>query len=197
MSLAFVWPYELLFLIAYIWAFPPEFRIIRNEWGSASKDRRSMTAIMFGMLLALLLAFLLAALPLAFVKPLRFPAAATLPAFWSGLALLVAGSLLRRHSSRVLGDWFTGNVQAPGEQPVIERGAYRWIRHPSYAAGILVFTGLGLTLANWASVAILVAASVAVYAYRITVEERALRATIGEPYAAYMRRTKRLVPFVI
>lgn len=35
------------------------------------------------------------------------------------------------------------------------------------------------------------------YAYRITVEERALAADLGEAYRAYLRRTKRLIPFLL
>ena len=35
------------------------------------------------------------------------------------------------------------------------------------------------------------------YAYRIQVEEAALIAALGEPYKDYMRRTQRLVPFVL
>ena len=35
------------------------------------------------------------------------------------------------------------------------------------------------------------------YAYRIRVEERTLLRTLGDPYRAYMRRTKRLIPFVV
>jgi protein-S-isoprenylcysteine O-methyltransferase Ste14 len=36
----------------------------------------------------------------------------------------------------------------------------------------------------------------AVHAYRVAVGERALIATIGDPYRRYMSRTKRSVPFV-
>jgi protein-S-isoprenylcysteine O-methyltransferase Ste14 len=36
----------------------------------------------------------------------------------------------------------------------------------------------------------------AAYAYRISVEEAALVAALGEPYKEYMRRTRRLVPFL-
>ena len=34
------------------------------------------------------------------------------------------------------------------------------------------------------------------FLYRIHVEEYALRDALGEDYRAYMRRTKRLIPFV-
>jgi len=37
----------------------------------------------------------------------------------------------------------------------------------------------------------------AAYYYRISVEERALLETLGEPYKQYMQRTWRLVPFLL
>ena len=40
------------------------------------------------------------------------------------------------------------------------------------------------------------ATSLLAYLIRIRVEEQALAETIGEPYRAYMARTKRLIPFV-
>lgn len=35
------------------------------------------------------------------------------------------------------------------------------------------------------------------FAYRIRTEEAALASTLGEPYREYMRRTKRLIPFLL
>ena len=46
------------------------------------------------------------------------------------------------------------------------------------------------------SLAILILGVVAVYGYRVPVEERTLAETIGAPYRAYMARTRRFVPFV-
>jgi protein-S-isoprenylcysteine O-methyltransferase Ste14 len=36
----------------------------------------------------------------------------------------------------------------------------------------------------------------AAHAYRISVEEAALLAALGDPYVQYVRRTRRLVPFL-
>jgi protein-S-isoprenylcysteine O-methyltransferase Ste14 len=33
--------------------------------------------------------------------------------------------------------------------------------------------------------------------YRIRIEERTLREQLGAPYQEYMRRTKRLIPYVL
>ena len=54
---------------------------------------------------------------------------------------------------------------------------------------------LELALANWISVAVLLAVSI-VYGYRVGVEERALVTVVGDPYRRYMSRTRRFVPFL-
>jgi protein-S-isoprenylcysteine O-methyltransferase Ste14 len=97
---------------------------------------------------------------------------------------------------RVLGRFFTYNVAVHAGQTVVEAGPYRYIRHPSYTGALITLVGVGLALGNWAALlAILVCTGIA-YAYRISVEESALVAALGEPYKEYMRRTRRLVPFL-
>lgn len=123
--------------------------------------------------------------------------AARLPLYLTGVALIVAGGLLRRHSFRMLGDSFTFGVRVSPGQRVVDHGAYRYIRHPSYTAGLLAFAGVGLALGNWISMTVPVPLLLLGYVYRIQVEEQALVAGLGPTYADYMRRTKRLIPFVL
>jgi protein-S-isoprenylcysteine O-methyltransferase Ste14 len=136
-----------------------------------------------------------AAFPLAWVPALQITGH-RLGVFLVGVALLVSGSLFRRHCWRMLGASFTGDVRASAEQEVVTRGAYAILRHPSYTAGIILNTGIGVALGSWASAIVLAGASFAVYYYRMAVEERALLAAIGEPYERFMRTRKRLIPFV-
>jgi protein-S-isoprenylcysteine O-methyltransferase len=117
-------------------------------------------------------------------------------ALWAGAALVLAGVGFRVWAIRTLGRFFTRSVQVSVAQPVIDRGPYRLIRHPSYTGGIVAGLGIGLALRNPLSLAAIVAALAAGYVYRITVEERALLSAIGEPYRAYMARTHRLIPFI-
>jgi protein-S-isoprenylcysteine O-methyltransferase Ste14 len=116
--------------------------------------------------------------------------------FWVGLSAIVGGSLLRRHCRRMLGSSFTGAVIVNPDQSVVDRGAYHYVRHPSYTAGTIMFLGIGLALANWIGLAVLVGAVSIVYGYRVDVEERALVTVIGDPYRRYMSRTKRFVPLL-
>jgi protein-S-isoprenylcysteine O-methyltransferase Ste14 len=57
--------------------------------------------------------------------------------------------------------------------------------------------GIGLALGSWLSFALLTVATIATYAYRVMVEERALLDTIGEPYRIYMKESKRYIPYIV
>ena len=189
--LPFVWPFSLVFWAAFLWAFSPEFGIVRRARRAAgSDDAKSLQVIMVTQGLASVLAF-----PLAWVRAFQFPWHRG-ALFVVGVVVLISGALLRRHCWRMLGSSFTGDVRARADQAVVTRGAYAILRHPSYTAGILLNTGVGIALGSWASAAMQAAASFAAYSYRIAVEERALLAAIGEPYRLFMTTRKRLIPFV-
>lgn len=189
--LPFVWPFSLVFWVAFLWAFSPEFAIVKRARRAAGRDdAKSLQIIMLAQGLASVLAF-----PLAWVRAFQFPSHRP-TVFVIGVAVLIAGALLRRHCWRMLGSSFTGEVRASADQVVVTRGAYAILRHPSYTAGILMNTGIGIALGSWASAGIQAAASLAAYSYRIAVEERALLAAIGEPYRQFMSTRKRLIPFV-
>jgi protein-S-isoprenylcysteine O-methyltransferase Ste14 len=117
-------------------------------------------------------------------------------AAWIGLALLWCGVVLRFWSFRTLGRYFTFVVQTSGDQPVIDRGPYRAVRHPSYAGLLLAVLGLALFIENWLSVAGLVVAVGGGLVFRIHVEERALLDNLGDAYRDYAATHKRLIPFV-
>jgi|ERR1700682_3235632 len=116
--------------------------------------------------------------------------------FVVGLVLILVGMALRFYSIRVLGISFTCEVSTRPGQQVIESGPYRWVRHPSYTGSMLTVFGVLLCCLNWAAFAALIVA-LGGYAYRIRIEERALAKELGPAYEDYMRRTKRLIPFVV
>ena len=114
-----------------------------------------------------------------------------------GLLLIYAGMALRISAIAVLGAFFTTTVAIAPEQPVIETGPYRFIRHPSYTGFLITLLGLGLSLTNWLSLLVIMGCALLGVSYRIHVEEHVLKAQLGQRYQEYMRRTKRLIPFVL
>jgi protein-S-isoprenylcysteine O-methyltransferase Ste14 len=194
--LPFVWPYALVFWGVTVWAFMPETKIVQRGLEGAkrkgSQDSGSVRVLLAGTLVASFLAY-----PLAFVPAWSFPRSVQLPMFAAGVSLIVLGSLLRRYCLRTLGEYFTGDVRARADQPVINSGPYRLVRHPSYTAGMMMFIGVGLALGSWLSLALLTISTIATYSYRVMIEERALLETIGEPYESYMKKRKRFIPYII
>jgi protein-S-isoprenylcysteine O-methyltransferase Ste14 len=132
----------------------------------------------------------------AFAFPDAAITSARAEVFIAGLMLMIAGLALRWYSIWVLGTSFTCEVTTRPGQEVVQSGPYRWVRHPSYTGGLITILGMLLCCANLASLAA-VAVAAAGYAYRIRVEERALVTNLGSEYSDYMRRTKRLIPFLI
>jgi len=116
--------------------------------------------------------------------------------FDAGIVVWLSGTLFRFYSMRTLGRFFTYDVAVSSGQHVVERGPYRWIRHPSYLGSLVANIGIGMTLTNWLAMFLPALCLGIAYAYRITIEERALLEGLGTPYREYMRRTRRLVPFV-
>jgi protein-S-isoprenylcysteine O-methyltransferase len=116
--------------------------------------------------------------------------------FWVGCVLFGGGLALRWYSIIYLGRFFTVNVAIHSGHDVIDTGPYARIRHPSYSGALLGFLGLALTLTNWLSLLLVVAPIFWAFSRRISTEETALASALGSPYINYMRRTKRLAPFI-
>jgi protein-S-isoprenylcysteine O-methyltransferase Ste14 len=112
----------------------------------------------------------------------------------AGLAVMWIGLLLRVWAIAILGSAFRTTVEVHAGQEVVDKGPYHWIRHPSYTGLLLLVAGFGFTQGNWISFAVTVLAPWAVIARRVRVEEEVLLASMGSAYAAYQKRSKRLIP---
>jgi protein-S-isoprenylcysteine O-methyltransferase Ste14 len=116
---------------------------------------------------------------------------------YAGLGLMAAGLAFRYWAIRTLGRYFAPDVSLEAGHRLVEAGPYRLVRHPSYTGTFITILGYGLALTNWLSLGIMLVIPGLAYAFRIHVEERALLAAFGESYRAYMRRTRRIIPFIL
>jgi protein-S-isoprenylcysteine O-methyltransferase Ste14 len=113
-----------------------------------------------------------------------------------GVVLFVAGLLLRWWAIITLGRFFTVDVTIEKDHELVEGGPFRVVRHPSYTGVLLAFVGFALSLRNWAALLVILLPIGAAFIRRMNVEEDALSHALGPRYADYMKRTKRLLPFV-
>jgi protein-S-isoprenylcysteine O-methyltransferase len=112
-----------------------------------------------------------------------------------GLGLEVAGLGLRAWSMRTLGVSYTRTLRVGGAQQVVDRGPYRFVRHPGYAGSLLIWTGFALTSRSFMVVEVVGGLLSVAYHRRVGAEEALLRREL-RGYEAYGKRTKRLIPFV-
>ena len=116
--------------------------------------------------------------------------------FYPGIVLMVIGILVRQWAIFVLGRFFTVTVSVQKNQKVIDHGPYRYIRHPSYLGLFLIVVGIGLALHSWGGIIVLIVMNGIAFGYRMHVEEKVLVSELGDDYIQYMKRAKRLIPFI-
>lgn len=186
--------YALIFWAALtLWILPEviAWRVKRATSSAKAQDKGSLTLIALlwwtGIALDFLISFFLPQAAIAWKRT---------SVFFIGITAMLIGVALRWYSAGILGEYFTFDIAIHGGQVLIEKGPYRYVRHPSYTGALLTLFGFGLALGNWAGLAAAVIGLGAAYCYRIPIEEAALTAALGDPYKQYVERTWRLVPFL-
>ena len=112
------------------------------------------------------------------------------------LGVFWAGWLLRFWSVVTLGRFFRITVVVQDSHQLITSGPYRVLRNPSYTGALLMFLGIGLAQGNALSVASIMAGALLAYAWRIRMEELALRARFGQAFDEYAKRSWAVIPFI-
>lgn len=120
-------------------------------------------------------------------------------------ALLLASMWLPWHAYRLLKTTGAPSAARDGDAALIDfektsvlvrTGAFRYIRHPMYTALMLLAWGAFLKQFSWTGLALLAATMVLLVLTALRDEEECL-AHFGEDYRAYMRGTRRFIPFVV
>jgi protein-S-isoprenylcysteine O-methyltransferase Ste14 len=159
--------------------------------GTTDIDRRTRNYNTAATVLCLILG-----LAVNWIGFLRFASLGASEVLWIGSAVMLLGFILRHWSIIVLGRYFRTTIELEKDQKVIDRGPYRYIRHPSYSGIILFFIGYGLVSKNWLSLIVIACLPTISLIYRIEFEELALVKGLGSEYIIYQKVTKKLIPGV-
>jgi protein-S-isoprenylcysteine O-methyltransferase Ste14 len=118
------------------------------------------------------------------------------PIAWAGAILCMAGLAVALWARAVLGRNWSGVVTLKEEHELVERGPYRVVRHPIYTGILTMFFATALVQGHVAGLAgvLLMFAS---FWIKLGREEKLMLQQFSERYAAYQRRAKRLIPFVL
>jgi protein-S-isoprenylcysteine O-methyltransferase Ste14 len=112
---------------------------------------------------------------------------------WIGAAIMAICIPIIYWVFSSLGKNVTPTVVTRQEHTLVVQGPYRWVRHPLYTVGLLLFTGFSMLAANWFVFTMLAFAFVILIA-RTPIEEQHLIDRFGDEYRRYMSRTGRYLP---
>ena len=115
-------------------------------------------------------------------------------AAWGLDAVIVLGFAITWWARVTLGRLWSGDVARTKNHHVVDRGPYRFVRHPIYTGIILAAIATALIRGGVRSLAGAAGITLGLY-LKARLEERFLGQALGEPYTAYARRTPMLVPF--
>lgn len=118
------------------------------------------------------------------------------PAQIASWVLLAGSVLLAVHGFYILKKAGKPEAGIEDTTDLVQRGAYRYIRHPLYASLLLLAWGAFLKDASIPGVLLALAATAFLF-ITAKVEESENLGRFGASYADYIRRTKRFVPFVL
>lgn len=112
-----------------------------------------------------------------------------------GLALFTPGIIIYLASRLTLGRFFSKRLNIIEGHKLVTYNIYKNIRHPSYTGSILLYLGLTLLLNSILGFTVMIL-SVMLVLIRIPFEEKMLINAFGQQYIDYMKRTKKLIPYV-
>jgi len=115
---------------------------------------------------------------------------------WAGVVLCLAGLSFCIWARAILGRNWSGAVTLKEEHELIERGPYRLVRHPIYSGLLAMFLATAIVLGHVGGIIGLVLVFISFW-IKLSDEERVMLKQFPDQYAAYQRRVKRIIPFVL
>src|SRR5439155_4256533 len=115
---------------------------------------------------------------------------------WTGVVLCVAGLAFCIWARFTLGRNWSGVVTLKGGHELITNGPYALVRHPIYIGLLTMFVATVIVLGHVAGIIAMPFVFVSLW-IKLRHEEKLMLTKFPNEYAAYQRRVKRLIPFIL
>ena len=115
---------------------------------------------------------------------------------WAAAAFCVVGLVFAIWARVTLGRNWSGVVTLKEGHELVERGPYRFVRHPIYTGILTMFFATALArghLSGFVGTVLMFAS----FWIKLRDEEKLMLQQFPERYADYRRRAKRIIPFVL
>ncbi|MDB1125082.1 methyltransferase family protein [Vibrio algarum] len=114
-----------------------------------------------------------------------------------GFLVIALGLVVHASGMWTLKSEWTVYINIKEESELIQRGVFKFIRHPIYCGLIIELIGFCIVLSNWISFFVILLPNLMSILYRMKTEENALIKRYGNVYLEYMATTKRFIPFIL
>ena len=115
---------------------------------------------------------------------------------WSGVVASGFGLTLFWQVHKTLGKNWSPLLEIRKEHKLITQGPYKYIRHPMYTVMWIDVICHGLITSNWIVGIVAILTWSILYFIRLPEEEKMMIDEFGQEYKDYMKRTKKIVPWV-
>lgn len=158
----------------------------KQSWKSIVKDFTAIISV-----LATAIAMGLALLEAA----LREDAILQLIPIIIGVVFIIIGWVIAYFANREIGVNWSPIIEKTKRQELVTSNIYGFVRHPLYLSGFCILIGTNLYFSSkWAWIgSVIVVITILI---RIPIEERNLKERFGDEYIAYMKKTKRIIPWI-
>ncbi|MFX0208157.1 MAG: methyltransferase family protein [Candidatus Hodarchaeota archaeon] len=117
--------------------------------------------------------------------------------FWTlGILMIIIGGSTMCISRIILGRESSIVIGIEKDHNLVTKGPYHIIRHPINTGSSFLFLGYTLSFSSMICSMIILLILLVWLNKRIKLEEKLLIETFGDDYLNYMKRTKRLIPFI-
>jgi len=112
-----------------------------------------------------------------------------------GLVLFVVGVGIRLAGKRALGKYYSYGLRVLPDHKLVTNGIYRYVRNPISLAVLIYDPGIPLIFSSFYGFLIMLSL-IPLILYRTEIEERMLIQKFGDEYRDYMKKTRKLIPFL-
>jgi len=113
-----------------------------------------------------------------------------------GFILYLTGALLVLVARAQLGRFGTAELITEEDHRLFTQRAYKYIRNPMYSGGLIATIGFCLVFRCIITLIIMFISTFLIYRMRIIEEERILLKKFGKEFEDYIKKTKKLIPFL-
>ncbi len=115
---------------------------------------------------------------------------------WSGVVAFGFGLIFFWSVHKTLGKNWSPVLEIRKKHKLITQGPYKYIRHPMYTMLWIWVICQGIILSNWVVGIMGVLTWSILYFIRLPEEEKMMIEEFGQEYKDYMRKTKKIIPWV-